>query len=137
MRELRSDFDTAMAQRRHRALPLQRLRALPQDEWNESTSSQTATSHGKEGVATRPPRCRSPSLSMDERFEKQSFAWKFGKSRDLRLASLLHLSRYCKSRSSCSRRSFNEDTSTRLNEALNLNGRSIFEFAEATSFANH
>ncbi len=38
VRELRRHLDAALAQGRHRALPVQRLRTLPQDERHEQTT---------------------------------------------------------------------------------------------------
>jgi len=47
VRELRRHVDTPLETRRHWPLPLQRLRALLQDERSESTSHQTETTPGK------------------------------------------------------------------------------------------
>lgn len=49
MRELRRNFYSTVAARRHWALPLQRMRSLPQDERNESALGQAAASTGKNG----------------------------------------------------------------------------------------
>jgi len=47
VRELRRHIDTPLETRRHWSLPLQRLRALLQDERSESTPHQTETTPGK------------------------------------------------------------------------------------------
>lgn len=47
MRELRGDQHTSMATRRHGTLPLQRLRALLQDERTESTPDQAQAKIGE------------------------------------------------------------------------------------------
>lgn len=47
VRELRSYFDASLETGRHRPLPLQRLRALLQDERPESTPHQAETTPGK------------------------------------------------------------------------------------------
>lgn len=47
MRELRRDQHATVASRRHRTLPLQRLRTLLQDERTEQAAHQTETKTGK------------------------------------------------------------------------------------------
>lgn len=47
MRQLRGHVHTAVEARQHRALPVQRLRALPQDERTEQTADQTETQAGE------------------------------------------------------------------------------------------
>lgn len=47
--KLRRNFHSVMATRRYGPLPVQRVRSLPQDEWNESTFGEAATAIGKEG----------------------------------------------------------------------------------------
>ena len=59
MRELRGGVDSALAARRHRSLPLQRLRSLPQDERHESATGQAIKAHGK--------RSSSPGISNEQR----------------------------------------------------------------------
>lgn len=49
MCKLRRNFHSVMATRRYGPLPVQRVRSLPQDEWNESTFGEAATAIGKEG----------------------------------------------------------------------------------------
>ena len=48
MRQLRGDLDTAVAARRQRALPLQRLRTLLQDERDQQAARQTKAKDGKQ-----------------------------------------------------------------------------------------
>jgi hypothetical protein len=52
VRELRSNIDTAVEARRDRALPMQRLRVVPQDEWTKSTSHQAEATLGKPPLIT-------------------------------------------------------------------------------------
>ena len=47
VRELRCHVHSTVASRRHRTLPVQRLRTLPQDERPESTSHQAETTTGQ------------------------------------------------------------------------------------------
>lgn len=47
--KLRRNFHSVMATRRYGPLPVQRVRSLPQDEWNEPTFGEAATAIGKEG----------------------------------------------------------------------------------------
>lgn len=47
VRQLRGHIHTAVEARQHRALPVQRLRALPQDERTEQTADQTETQAGE------------------------------------------------------------------------------------------
>lgn len=47
MRQLRGHIHAAVEARQHRALPVQRLRALPQDERTEQTVDQTETQAGE------------------------------------------------------------------------------------------
>lgn len=47
MRELRGNFDAVVASRRHRPLPVQRLRTLSQDERYEPTADQAIQTTGK------------------------------------------------------------------------------------------
>ncbi|TGZ55517.1 hypothetical protein DBV15_06695 [Temnothorax longispinosus] len=53
VRELRRHIDTPLETRRHWPLPLQRLRALLQDERTESTSHQAETTPGVPGHTSR------------------------------------------------------------------------------------
>lgn len=55
MRQLWRHLDAAVAPRRHRPLPLQRLRPLPQDERHEPAPGQAAATAGKQGLS--PTRC--------------------------------------------------------------------------------
>lgn len=47
MRQLRLRVDAAVAQGRHRALPVQRLRPLPQDERHQQAAHQTTETTGE------------------------------------------------------------------------------------------
>jgi len=47
MRQLWRHLDTTMASGRDWSLPVQRLRALPQDEWNEPSAYQTVQEAGE------------------------------------------------------------------------------------------
>lgn len=47
MRQLRLRVHAAVAQGRHRTLPVQRLRPLPQDERHQQAAHQTAETTGK------------------------------------------------------------------------------------------
>ncbi len=47
MRQLRLRVHAAVAQGRHRTLPLQRLRPVPQDERNQQAAHQTTETPGK------------------------------------------------------------------------------------------
>lgn len=49
MRELRGHFHSVVATGRNGALPVQRMRSLPQDERDESAVGEAAASTGKEG----------------------------------------------------------------------------------------
>lgn len=53
MRELWGDIDPPLAKRRHGTLSLQRLRPLPQDEWNEPATSKTTTATGKQRLGRK------------------------------------------------------------------------------------
>ena len=47
MRQLRRHLDAAVAARRHRPLPLQRVRPLPQDERDEQTAGKAVAEISK------------------------------------------------------------------------------------------
>ena len=47
MRQLRVDLDAAVATRRHRTLPVQRVRTLRKDERRDATTAQTTATPGE------------------------------------------------------------------------------------------
>jgi hypothetical protein len=47
VRQLRRRVDAAVAPRRHRPLPMQRMRPLPQDEWHEPSAGEAAAAQRK------------------------------------------------------------------------------------------
>lgn len=52
MRQLRRNIDAPLAPRRHRPLPVQRVRPLPQDERHEPTLGPSTPSAGKQGLSS-------------------------------------------------------------------------------------
>lgn len=64
MRKLRRNLHSAMATRRHRPLPVQRMRSLPQDERNESAPGEAAAAIGKNGRSERSYRARARFIEV-------------------------------------------------------------------------
>lgn len=77
--KLRRNFHSVMATRRYGPLPVQRVRSLPQDEWNEPTFGEAATAIGKEGrKKENKERRREGTEQLSNRVWSANFHWKRG-----------------------------------------------------------
>ncbi|CAD6241248.1 GSCOCG00002581001-RA-CDS, partial [Cotesia congregata] len=74
VRELRGNIDPPLAKRRHGTLPLQRLRPLPQDEWDEPATREATTATGKQRLA-RQKNHNKPLEKKIKKKKRDKFFW--------------------------------------------------------------